>query len=59
LLGIILTAVQAVWDWFKDRSMTAQLLIIAGVMTWVIVATIRSAADKISKHMMERRHYER
>jgi hypothetical protein len=51
LLTSILMAFQAVWDWFKDRSLTEQLVIIAIVMTWVIVGTIRSAADRITRAM--------
>jgi hypothetical protein len=47
LLTIIPMPFQAVWNWFTDRSLGEQLLIVAVVMTWVIVATIRRATDRI------------
>jgi hypothetical protein len=47
LLTFIPVPFQAAWDWFTDRSLSEQLLIVAIVMTWVIVAAIRKAADRI------------
>lgn len=47
LLIIIPMPFQAAWNWFTDRSLSEQLLIVAVVMTWVIVATIRRATDRI------------
>ena len=58
LLAIIPMSFQAAWNWFTDRSLSEQLLIIAVVMTWLIVATIRRAADRIIEANRRRHHEE-
>jgi hypothetical protein len=62
LLTIIPMPFQAAWNWLTDRSLSEQLVIIAVVMTWVIVATIRRPAARIitAMAMLEadrRRHH--
>jgi hypothetical protein len=46
-LAIVLTPFLAVWNWFTSQPLGMELLIIAIVMTLLIVAAIRKAADRI------------
>jgi len=63
LLAAASAIIAALWNWFTDRSLSEQLLLIAIVMTSLIVAAIRKAADRIITAMAmieaeRRRHHE-
>jgi hypothetical protein len=45
--AIIAMPFEAVWNSFKDQSLGEQILIIAIVMTWLIIAAIKKAANRI------------